>query len=51
MYKKTRHTLEILEKLNKNIALYNQLIKEEQLQIHISIIERLLSQPDNKLCM
>lgn len=48
---KDKHTLEMLEKLGKNITKYNELPEAKQLQIDITIVERLLAHPDTELHM
>lgn len=49
--KKDKHTLEVLENLNKNITKYNQLSENKQLQIDLTIVEGLLAHPDTELYM
>ena len=48
---KDKHTLEVLEKLGKNITKYNELPEAKQLQIDLTIVERLLAHPDTELHM
>lgn len=48
---KEKHTLEVLEKLEKNITKYNQLSADKQLQIDLTIVEGLLAHPDTELYM
>ena len=48
---KHKHTLEVLEKLGKNITKYNELPEAKQLQIDLTIVEGLLAHPDTELHM
>lgn len=48
---KNKHTLEVLEKLGKNITKYNELPESKQLQIDLTIVEELLAHTDTELHM
>lgn len=48
---KDKHTLEVLEKLGKNITKYNELPDNKQLQIDLTIVEGLLAHRDTALHM
>ncbi len=48
---KAKHTLEVFEKLGKNITKYNELPESKQFQIDITIVEGLLAHPDTELHM
>jgi len=48
---KDKHTLEVLEKLGKNITKYNELPESKQLQIDLTIVEGLLAHRDTELHM
>lgn len=48
---KNKHTLEVLQKLGKNITKYNELPQDKQLQIDFAIVEGLLAHPDTELHM
>jgi len=48
---KEKHTLEVLEKLEKNITKYNELPEDKRLQIDLTIVEGLLAHPDTELYM
>lgn len=48
---KEKHTLEVLEKLEKNITKYNELPEDKQSQIGLTIVEGLLAHPDTELHM
>ncbi len=51
LQKKNEHTLEVLEKLGKNITRYNELSKGMQLEVDMTIVEGLLAHPDSELYM
>ena len=46
---KDAHTVQVLEKLNKNITKYNELPEFKQLQIDLTIVEELLAHPETEL--
>ena len=49
--KKDNHTRQILEKLGKNLTQYDELPKNKQLEIDLTIVEELLAHPDTELHM
>lgn len=48
---KDKHTLEVLEKLGKNITKYNELPEDKRLLIDLTVVEGLLAHPDTELYM
>nr|UVG41862.1 hypothetical protein [Navicula tsukamotoi] len=48
---KDKHTVQVLEKLGKNITKYNELSEFRQLQVDVTIVEDLLAHPQTELHM